>query len=286
MFMRALALHNYDGLFDFGMNVKVNCEFGAIGLSTSSSVASLYNAALSLICAEPYDPLAIAKQTQAVEPHWYGRQDQLSVSYGGFNLWHMGPGEVRSGTAVSFGEVDRYPINLRAGAKERLSDDCFLIYDSGIEEGAKGVLASVADNYEKDTHLRAAFEILNSLAQDIYVILNQPNGHMKWLYELGHAFDYIREVHERLHPSVTNQRMQDMFRTAKKAGALGGRYSGAGGRGALTFICKPGETAKISAALDAVTTLHHCPDGRVFRTGKQIHFGGFGDARATARYES
>lgn len=285
MFMRALDEHDYAQRFDFGLTVKVNCEFGAIGLSSSSSVASLYNAALALVCGEPYDPLQIAMQTQAIEPHWYGRQDQLAVSYGGFNLWHMKPGLVREdGTAISFGKVDRFPITMAVGAKETLSEDSLLIYDSGIAEGASRVLDNVVENYEDDSGLRRTFDRLNDLAQDLYKVLSQPKGGADWLYELGEAFDQIREAHEELHPSVTNERMQDLFNAAKCAGALGGRYSGAGGRGALTFICLPGETAKVTAALDKVNTPHFSPDGTAYTKGQQIHFGGFSDGHATAWY--
>ncbi len=281
MFPSALVRHNYADIYDFGMDVKVNCEFGAIGLSSSSSVASLFNVALGLICGEPYDPLTIARQTQAIEPHWYGRQDQLSVAFGGLNLWHMSPGTVEEGVAVRFGEIERYPIIMPIGFKEKLCHECFLIYDSGIEEGASGVLERVADSYESDPALRAAFGDLNELAQGIHCILSRPKGDVKWLYQLGDTFDAIREAHERLHPSVTNQRMQDLFKAARKAGALGGRYSGAGGRGALTFICKPGETAKVTAALDSVSTPHKV-NGRTFTRGRQIHFGSFGDTCAHA----
>lgn len=285
MFMRALDEHDYAQRFDFGLIVKVNCEFGAIGLSSSSSVASLYNAALALICGEPYDPLQIAMQTQAIEPHWYGRQDQLAVSFGGFNLWHMKPGLVKEdGTAISFGKVERFPITMAVGAKEILTEDSLLIYDSGIAEGASRVLDNVMENYENDSNLRRTFGRLNDLSQELYGILSQPKGRMDWLHELGQAFDRIREAHERLHPSVTNQRMQDLFDAAKRVGALGGRYSGAGGRGALTFICLPGETAKVNAALDRVSTPHSSQDGAVYIKGQQIHFAGFSDAHATAWY--
>lgn len=281
MFAEALTVHNYADSYDFGMDVKVNCEFGAIGLSSSSSVASLFNVALGLICGEPYDPLTVARQTQAIEPHWYGRQDQLAVAFGGLNLWHMTPGVVRNGVAVEFGEIERFPITMPIGLKDKLCHECFLIYDSGIEEGASGVLERVAESYETDLALRAAFADLNDLAQDIYRILTRPRGDVKWLHQLGEVFSAIREAHERLHPSVTNQRMQDLFKAAKRAGALGGRYSGAGGRGALTFICKPGETARVTAALDAVST-PHAVNGRTFTKGRQIHFGSFGDKRARA----
>jgi len=280
-FARALALHDYASAFDFGVDVKVECELGALGLSSSSSVASLFNVALCLICNVPYDPMTIARQTQAVEPHWYGRQDQLAVAFGGINLWHMTPGVVKDGVAVAFGEVERFPIAIPACLTEELCNECFLIYDSGIEEGAAGVLECVAARYDSDQSLRATFSEMNDLAKSIHRILGRSRDDVEWLSELGEAFSAVRDAHERLHPSVTNQRMRDLFRAAALAGALGGRYSGAGGRGALTFICKPGEIARVTAALNNVCT-PHAANGRTFTRGRRIHFGIFGDIRARA----
>jgi D-glycero-alpha-D-manno-heptose-7-phosphate kinase len=222
--------------------------------------------------------------TQAIEPHCYGRQDQLAVSFGGFNLWHMRPGLIRDNGTALFGKIDRYPITMAIGVKETLAKDSLLVYDSGIAEGARSVLDRIAENYEGNLNLGYTFENLNNLAQELYIILCQPIGETEWLHQLGDTFDQIRAEHEKLHPTVTNERMQALFQAAKQAGALGGRYSGAGGRGALTFICLPGEMAKVTAALDKVNTPHTNTDGEVHTRGQQIHFVGFSESHAKAWY--
>lgn len=278
MFIRALALVEYGKRFKFGMDVCVDCEYGAIGLSSSSSVGGLYVQATRLICGLPIDKLEVAKSIQAIEPHWYGRQDQLSVAFGGFNLWHMSKGLVRNGKVVEFGRVDRYPITL-SPSKLATLNQCFLIYNSGIEEGAGEILRSVMENYDSDPTLQRIFAAMNEQAGAIYRILSDTDKSDGWLSELGEAFNRIKMLHEQLHPSVTNERMEALFKAAKKAGALGGRYSGAGGRGALTFICRPGERQKITAALNEVETDFHG-----FRYGRQIHFNGFTEEGAKAWY--
>ncbi len=282
MLLKSMLLNGYD--FPFGLNVDVNCEFGAIGLSSSSSVASLYNAFHSLVMGKPYDLVGLAKLTQAIEPHWYGRQDQLSVAGGGLNLWHMSPGRVEDEVAVSFGDIERYPITMPSGYQDKLAEDCFLLYHSGIEEGASLVLTAVRENYGADPSLREAFSGLNASAKEIHRILSRPDGKTEWLHQLGETFNQIRDNHERLHPSVTNQRMQDLFFAAQQSGALGGRYSGAGGRGTLTFVCLPGQTAKVARALDEVDT-PYVGIRSTYTKGKRIHFGGFTDNHARAWFE-
>jgi VIT1/CCC1 family predicted Fe2+/Mn2+ transporter len=60
--------------------------------------------------------------------------------------------------ALEFGSIERFPITMPIGLKDKLSHECFLICDSGIEEGASGVLERVADNYDTEIALRAACE--------------------------------------------------------------------------------------------------------------------------------
>jgi len=282
MFARALDLVGYTKAFDFGMDVKVDCEYGAIGLSSSSSVGAMYYRAAELIMNQPNDPLEVAKATQAIEPHWYGRQDQLAVAFGGFNLWRMTAGKVVKDKAIEFGQVERFPIFLPESRLSLLAEESFLLYHSGIEEGAKGVLDNIITNYESNKALKDVFKKMSNLAEEVYSILLAGSKDEKWLGDLGETFDEIRAAHEKLHPTVTNERMRALFAAAKRAGALGGRYSGAGGRGALTFICRPGDRAKIAAALSKIRVPYTTEKGVVFDEGRQIHFGGFNRYGATA----
>lgn len=280
MFMKALEKCGYAE--DFGMHVKVDCETGTGGLSSSSSVGAIYTVALLLAINKPLDPLEVAKVAQAIEPHWYGRQDQLSVSYGGINLWHMTPGVVEDGKVVDFGEIERYPIHRGDGKSKTLLHN-FILYHSGIDGGAKSILDRVTANYASDPTLQAVFKEMNELAQEAYAILSCPDGQDGvWLQPLGEVFDRVREAHKKLHPDVTNERMEDLFEAAKKAGALGGRFSGAGGRGALTFLSKPGDRANVIAALNSVDTPYIDEKGRVYDRGNAISFNAFPETGARA----
>lgn len=284
MFMRALSAVDYP--FAFGANVAVDCEFGAIGMSSSSSVAALYITALELACDLPYDPLKIARRTRDIEPHWYGRQDQLAVAFGGMNLWDMRNGTVENGRVTEFGEVYRHPIHRPLG-KQATLEQCLLLYHSGIDEGSSDILKSVMAKDASDPSQAHIFYDMSDLANEAYEILSCPDGNdIEWLKPLGDCFSRVWTAHKRLHPSVTNPRIDDLLGAAYRAGALGGRVSGAGGRGVMTFICKPGERARIIAALDKVDSPYHAQSGKVYNRGNQIHFGGFTDQGAKAWYRN
>ncbi|HUS57405.1 MAG TPA: GHMP kinase, partial [Planctomycetota bacterium] len=58
------------------------------------------------------------------------------------------------------------------------------------------------------------------------------------------------ENQKRLHPSVTNQQIEELFETAKAAGAIGGKACGAGGGGCLLFYAAPSREHLVRKALE------------------------------------
>lgn len=184
---------------------------------------------------------------------------------------------------VHFGKVERYPIHLTKSRRDLLENECLLLYHSGIGEGAAAVLTNVADNYARDLDLRETFKKMNGCAYDIYQTMLCGDGSADWLRRLGDSFNKIRQAHIELHPSVTNQRMDDLIQAALSAGALGIRFSGAGGRGVLTVICEEGESSRISRAMTQVDTPYVSDEsGHTYNEGHPIHLPGFTDHGAKA----
>jgi D-glycero-alpha-D-manno-heptose-7-phosphate kinase len=52
-----------------------------------------------------------------------------------------------------------------------------------------------------------------------------------------------------LHPSITNDTVEELFRVAKKAGAISGKACGAGGGGCLLFWCEEGAASRVASTL-------------------------------------
>jgi D-glycero-alpha-D-manno-heptose-7-phosphate kinase len=52
---------------------------------------------------------------------------------------------------------------------------------------------------------------------------------------------------------ITNTKIDDLYNTAIKAGALGGKILGAGGGGFVLFFVKPEHQEKVKTALSSLT---------------------------------
>jgi D-glycero-alpha-D-manno-heptose-7-phosphate kinase len=61
------------------------------------------------------------------------------------------------------------------------------------------------------------------------------------LDEIGEILDFGFLQKRQMAEGISNPLMEDIYETAKKAGALGGKISGAGGGGFMIFYC-PGNT--------------------------------------------
>jgi D-glycero-alpha-D-manno-heptose-7-phosphate kinase len=76
------------------------------------------------------------------------------------------------------------------------------------------------------------------------------------LNELGEILDYGHRQKKRMAEGISNPLMEEIYETAKTAGATGGKISGAGGGGFMTFYC-PGTTKyKVIKSLERFGGVH------------------------------
>jgi D-glycero-alpha-D-manno-heptose-7-phosphate kinase len=61
------------------------------------------------------------------------------------------------------------------------------------------------------------------------------------LNEFGEILDFGFQQKRRMAHNISNSRIEEIYEAAKKAGATGGKISGAGGGGFMTFYC-PGNS--------------------------------------------
>ncbi|MBP8954778.1 MAG: hypothetical protein KBI47_20480 [Armatimonadetes bacterium] len=212
------------------------------GLGSSSTIATCIIAALDALTGyklTAHQMAELARECEMVALRTtYGWQDQYSpVTGGGFKYMCYWPDQV--GWHV---EVDRLPLGAPAIAELEKS---LVVCYSGISRPAKTILDAVASGFErKDPAVIGALQAMSRCAEDIRLALLQGR-----LHALGDMLTQVWELHKRLHPDVTNDRIEELFDVACKAGAIGGRVCGAGGGGAMLFHCAPNRDYAVRQAL-------------------------------------
>lgn len=212
------------------------------GLGSSSTIATCIIAALDALTGfrlTSYEMAELARECETVALRTtYGWQDQYSpVTGGGVKYMKYWPREV--GWHI---EVDLLP--LHAPTIAALERDIIVCY-SGISRPAKNILDAVAMGVEaRNEGVIDALKQMSVCADDIKLQLLRGN-----LDGLGEMLTEVWHLHRRLHPDVTNDRIEELFEVARKAGATGGRVCGAGGGGAMMFHCGPNRDYAVRHAL-------------------------------------
>lgn len=178
----------------------------------------------------------------------YGWQDQYSpVTGGGVKFMKYWPDSL--GWHV---EVNRIPMT--AAWLAELEKSMVVCY-SGISRPAKVILDAVAEGVEHGKpEVIEALKNMSRLSQEIRQRLSSGE-----IPEIGLLLSDVWEQHKRLHPEVTNERVEQLYAVAAKAGATGGRVCGAGGGGAMLFMAAPNRELAVRTALrDADARIFDC----------------------------
>lgn len=212
---------------DFGVEIitRSNAPAGS-GLGTSAAMGVSLIGALSKLNSSPLLPHEIAEEASAIERYELnilgGKQDQYASAVGGFNFMEFSGEDVK----VS-------PINLSHHTLLELEKNLVLCY-TGKSRLSSNIHQNVVDAYrKKDTGTLGALRDLKRIAVDMKNALLKDN-----LYAFGELLSENWENQKKLHHSVTNPQISELFELALKNGALGGKACGAGGGGCLVFYCE------------------------------------------------
>ena len=143
-----------------------------------------------------------------------GIQDQYIASYGGLRYFEFLPG----------GEVKAERLKISAESQRVLNNN-FLLFFTGVSRSSSSILSEQARNInDRRGELREIKQMARQARYDI------EQGSMDSLGALMHE---SWELKKRLAGTISNERINAMYETARRAGAIGGKLTGAGGGGFL-----------------------------------------------------
>lgn len=236
-----------------GLEMTTYSEMPAgAGLGSSSTITTSIIAALDALTGRGMTAHEMAEMARDCETEalgvTYGWQDQYSpVTGGGVKFMKYWPDCL--GWHV---EVNRVPMTTACLAE---MEKCLVVCYSGISRPAKVILDAVAEGVEAGKpEVLEALKGMNACSMEIRQRLVAGD-----INEIGVLLSDVWELHKRLHPEVTNDRIEQLYSIALKAGASGGRVCGAGGGGAMVFMAAPNKEYAVRTALrDAEARIFDC----------------------------
>ncbi len=165
-----------------------------------------------------------------------GIQDQYIAAYGGLRFMEFMPD----------GQVVSQKIDLEPGLTRRLNENLLLFY-TGVTRPSASVLVEQKEN------ISARLAVLRELKNMAYVARDELiSGNLD---SIGFLLHESWQLKKQLASGITNGDINDLYQTAIKAGALGGKITGAGGGGFLLVYCPHEKQDALRAALSKLQEL-------------------------------
>ena len=155
-----------------------------------------------------------------------GKQDQYAATFGGFNFMEFYGND----------KVIVNPLRIKPEVINELQFNLLLYYTGTSRLSSKIIEAQVKNVSSK---IEKSIEAMHKLKEQA-IMMKEAILKGK-LDEIGEILDFGWQYKKQMAEGITNPVIDEIYETAKKAGATGGKISGAGGGGFMMFYC-PGNT--------------------------------------------
>jgi D-glycero-alpha-D-manno-heptose-7-phosphate kinase len=209
----------------FRLSTFVDAPAGS-GLGTSSTlvvaIIGVFTELLRLPLGE-YDMAHLAHDIERQDLRMAGgRQDQYAATFGGVNY-------------MEFYKDDKVivnPLRVKQQYLFELENNLLLYYTATSRESARIIEVQSRNVKENKT---ASIEAMHQLK--IQAQLMKEALLMGRIHEIGEILDFGFRQKQQMAEGITNAYIDNIYEEARRAGATGGKISGAGGGGFMTFYC-------------------------------------------------
>ncbi|MCL6523845.1 MAG: dehydrogenase [Thermoflavifilum sp.] len=221
----------------FRLTTYVDAPPGS-GLGTSSTLVVAVVGAFAEWLKLPLGEYDIARLAYEIERQDLGmaggRQDQYAATFGGVNFMEFYPEE----------KVIVNPLRIRQNYLNELENN-LLLYHTATSRLSSVIIEQQRQNViQKNT---ASIEAMHQLKEQAILMKEALlKGHID---EIGEILDFGFQHKRRMASGISNPQLDEIYETAKKAGATGGKISGAGGGGFMILYCPRNSRYRVMEAL-------------------------------------
>ena len=163
-----------------------------------------------------------------------GKQDQYAATFGGINFMEF----------LSDDRVIVNPLSLKSKIKYELEHNILLYFTATQRLSAQIISDQVKNVNKKNAQAIDAMHHLKEQAVKMKEYLLRGE-----LDKIGEVLHFGWQNKKQMASSITNSLIDDIYETALKTGATGGKISGAGGGGFMFFYCPAVTKNKVAREL-------------------------------------
>jgi D-glycero-alpha-D-manno-heptose-7-phosphate kinase len=212
------------------------------GLGSSSAMMVALIGALTEFRNLPVTDYELAELAHSIEREELGirggRQDQYAAAFGGFNFIEL------TGDRVVVN-----PLRVAPDIMLELEHNLLLCYTGTTRQGDHIIEDQTARFEQGNEDAVAGLRAQKELAVEMKNALLQRR-----LSDFGELLHTAWEAKKRMSTRISNARIDELYEEARRAGAIGGKVTGAGGGGYVLLYCRHDrkhEVAERMIALDA-----------------------------------
>jgi D-glycero-alpha-D-manno-heptose-7-phosphate kinase len=224
-------------LTGFRLSTFVDAPAGS-GLGTSSTLVVAIIGAFAEMFRLPLGEYDMAHLAYEIERNDLkmagGRQDQYAATFGGVNFMEF------------YGEdkVIVNPLRIKQQYLFELENNLLLYYTATTRESARIIEQQSSNVVNKKEKSIDAMHQLKHQAQLMKEALLKGR-----LHEIGEILEFGYQQKKQMADGISNPLIEEIYDTARKAGATGGKISGAGGGGFMVFYCPDISKYRVQDAL-------------------------------------
>ncbi len=226
-------------LTGFRLSTFVDAPAGS-GLGTSSTLVVAIIGAFVEMFKLPLGDYDIAKYAFDIERNDLqlagGKQDQYAATFGGVNFMEF----------LADDEVIVNPLRIRPEYMHELQNNLVLYFTSTSRESATIIKEQVKNVNSKNEKSIEAMHQLKAQAKMMKEAMLKGR-----LHEIGEILDFGFQQKRLMAENISNSSIESIYDAAKKAGAMGGKISGAGGGGFMIFYCPGNSRHKVIETLNS-----------------------------------
>lgn len=205
--------------------------------SSSAMMVSIISAFKEMenLTMSPYDIARLAHDIERKElKQLGGMQDQYAACFGGFNFMEF------DGESVLVNRLKMDPWVVR-----ELEYNMILVYTQKSRLSSNIIEDQISNVKDKKSSNIEAMHQIKQHAHDMKRLLLKGKTN-----EFGELLDEAWQQKKRMADSITNEYLDEMYTEARKAGAIGGKVSGAGGGGFMMFYCENNRKRQVVETLE------------------------------------
>jgi len=233
-------------LKDFGITKPLSFEITTYsdappgsGLGSSSTMVVAILKAFVEWLGLPLGEYEIAKLAYDIERNDIGlsggKQDQYAATFGGVNFMEFYAGD----------KVIVNPLRIRNEYLHELENNLVLYFTATSRESAAIIKEQQKNVLQKNEKSIDAMHQLKEQARMMKEALLKGR-----LHEIGEILDFGFQQKRNMAHNISNDLIEEIYEAAKRSGATGGKISGAGGGGFMTFYCPLNTRYKVMETLN------------------------------------